>query len=68
MRSRKYQVIPVQDSPAALQECMDRIVAWHGRVVSVMWQPTRDVAEEAKKKAATTIPSGYVVVAEYEEQ
>ena len=46
MTRKQYAVHTVRDEPARLQDHLDHIAAEGGRVVSVIWQPARQVTLE----------------------
>ena len=55
----------VRDEPARLREQLDHIAAAGGIVVSVIWQPARQVTLELGL-APYDVTSGYVIVSEHE--
>lgn len=65
MPSRQYAVHTVRDEPVRLRDQLDHIAAEGGRVVSVIWQPARQVALEPGLPPYD-VASGYVVVSEHE--
>jgi hypothetical protein len=62
---KRYAVDTVRDEPVRLRDQLDHIAAEEGRVVSVIWQPARQVALEPGLPPYE-VASGYVVVSEYE--
>jgi hypothetical protein len=46
MTRKQYGVHTVRDEPARLRDQLDHIAADGGRVVSVIWQPARQVTLE----------------------
>jgi hypothetical protein len=65
MASKQYAVHTVRDEPVRLRDQLDHIAAEGGRVVSVIWQPARQVALEPGLPPYD-VASGYVVVSEHE--
>ena len=65
MTRKRYAVDTVRDEPVRLQDELDHIAAEEGRVVSVIWQPARQVALEPGLPPYE-VASGYVAVSEYE--
>ena len=65
MPGRQYEVHTVRDEPVRLRDQLDHIAAEGGRVVSVIWQPARQVALEPGLPPYD-VASGYVVVSEHE--
>ncbi|KUL94312.1 hypothetical protein DK26_14955 [Bosea sp. WAO] len=57
-----YKVISVEDDAKLLQEALDQISEDQGVVVTVIWQPAREITVGGETKKAN---SGYVVVADY---
>ena len=57
-----YKVISVEDDAKLLQDALDRISEDQGVVVTVVWQPARQVTVAGETKP---VDSGYVVVADY---
>jgi hypothetical protein len=55
----------VRDEPARLRDQLDHIAAEGGRVVSVIWQPARQVTLEPGLPPHE-VASGYVIVSEHE--
>jgi hypothetical protein len=62
---RKAQAATVRDEPVRLGDQLDHIAAGAGTVVSVIWQPARQVTLEPGL-AAYEVASGYVVVSEHD--
>ena len=65
MTRRRYAVDTVRDGPVRLRDQLDHIAAEGGRVVTVIWQPARQVALEPGLPPYE-VASGYVVVSEHE--
>ena len=65
MTRKQYAVHTVRDEPVRLRDQLDHIGADGGRVVSVIWQPARQVALEPGLPPYD-VASGYVVVSEHE--
>ena len=65
MVRKQYSVYTVRDEPARLRDQLDHISAEGGRVVTVIWQPARQVTLEPGL-APYDVTSGYVIVAEHE--
>ena len=65
MTSKQYAVYTVRDEPVRLRDQLDHIAAEGGRVVSVIWQPARQVTLEPGL-APYDVTSGYVIVSEDE--
>jgi hypothetical protein len=65
MKRKRDAVDTVRDEPVRLQDGLDHIAAEEGRVVSVIWQPARQVALEPGLPPYE-VASGYVVASEYE--
>jgi hypothetical protein len=65
MGHRQYAVYTVRDEPARLRDQLDHIAAGGGRVVSVIWQPARQVTLEPGL-SPYEVTSGYVIVSEHE--
>ena len=65
MTRKQYAVHTVPDEPARLRDQLDHIAADGGRVVSVIWQPARQVTLEPGLPPHE-VASGYVVVSEHE--
>ncbi len=65
MGTRHYAVHTVRDEPARLRDQLDHIAAEGGRVVSVIWQPARQVMLEPGLDPYE-VTSGYVIVSEHE--
>src|SRR5271169_6484418 len=65
-RTRKhYAVHTVRDEPVRLRDQLDHIAADGGRVVSVIWQPARQVTLEPGLPPYE-VASGYIIVSEHE--
>ena len=62
MNEDGYKVIAVEDDAALLQAALDKISDDSGVVVSVIWQPSRQVTISGKE---TSVASGYVVIADF---
>ena len=62
---KHYAVHTVRDEPVRLRDQLDHIAADGGRVVSVIWQPARQVTLEPGLPPYE-VASGYVVVSEHE--
>lgn len=65
MGHKQYGVYTVRDEPARLREQLDHIAAEGGIVVSVIWQPARQVTLELGL-APYDVTSGYVIVCQHE--
>jgi hypothetical protein len=65
MDHKQYAVYTVRDEPARLRDQLDHIAAEGGRVVSVIWQPARQVTLEPGL-APNDVTSGYVIVSEHD--
>ena len=65
MTRKQYAVHTVRDEPVRLRDQLDHIAADGGTVVSVIWQPARQVTLEPGL-AAYEVASGYVVVSEHD--
>src|SRR5271165_4862519 len=65
MTRKQYAVHTVRDEPVRLRDQLDHIAADGGRVVSVIWQPARQVSLEPGLPPHE-VASGYVVVSEHE--
>jgi hypothetical protein len=52
-----------RDDPGALRDCLHRVAESGGRVISVTWQPNRNVQQGPD---LAQLLSGYTVVSEYE--
>jgi len=65
MDHKQYAVYTVRDEPARLRDQLDHIAAEGGRVVSVIWQPARQVTLEPGL-APYDVTSGYVIVSEHD--
>ena len=65
MTRKQYAVYTVRDEPVRLRDQLDHIAAEGGRVVSVIWQPARQVTLEPGL-APYDVTSGYVIVSEHE--
>ncbi len=65
MTRRQYAVHTVRDEPVRLRDHLDHIAAEGGRVVSVIWQPARQVTLEPGLPPYE-VTSGYVIVSEHE--
>ena len=65
MTRKQYAVHTVRDEPVKLRDQLDHIAADGGRVVSVIWQPARQVTLEPGLPPYD-VASGYVVVSEHE--
>jgi hypothetical protein len=65
MRRKHYAVYTVRDEPARLRDQLEHIAAEGGRVVSVIWQPARQVTLEPGLPPYD-VTSGYVVVTEHD--
>jgi hypothetical protein len=62
---KQYAVDTVRDEPVRLRDQLDHIAAEGGRVVSVIWQPARQVTLEPGLPPYE-VASGYVIVSEHE--
>jgi len=65
MTRKQYAVYTVRDEPVRLRDQLDHIAAEGGRVVSVIWQPARQVTLEPGLPPYE-VTSGYVIVSEHE--
>jgi hypothetical protein len=65
MGRKQYAVYTVRDEPARLRDQLDHIAAEGGTVVSVIWQPARQVTLEPGL-APYDVTSGYVIVTEHQ--
>jgi hypothetical protein len=65
MTGKQYVVHTVRDEPVRLRDQLDHIAAEGGRVVSVIWQPARQVTLEPGLPPHE-VASGYVIVSEHE--
>ncbi len=65
MTRKQYAVHTVRDEPVRLRDQLDHIAADGGRVVSVIWQPARQLTLEPGLPPYE-VASGYVVVSEHE--
>ena len=65
MSRKQYAVDTVRDEPVRLREQLDHIAAEGGRVVSVIWQPARQVTLEPGLQPYE-VASGYIIVSEHE--
>jgi hypothetical protein len=65
MNRKHYAVHTVRDEPVRLRDQLDHIAADGGRVVSLIWQPARQVTLEPGLPPCE-VASGYVVVSEFE--
>ena len=65
MSRKQYAVDTVRDEPVRLREQLDHIAAEGGRVVSVIWQPARQVTLEPGLQPYE-VASGYIVISEHE--
>ena len=65
MTRKQYAVDTVRDEPVRLRDQLDHIAAEGGRVVSVIWQPARQVTLKPGL-SAYEVASGYVVVSEHD--
>ena len=63
---RRYAVDLVRDDPALLRDRLDAIAGDGGKIVSVMWTPSREVLHVSSdgKRVMTNVQSGYTVVSE----
>ena len=61
--ARRYAVDGVRDDQGALLNRLTEIADGGGRVVSVTWQPQRDIRTD---RGGATVPSGFTVVSEYD--
>ena len=57
-----YKVISVEDDPKLLQEALDQVSEDEGVVVSVLWQPSREVRVGGVTKQAS---SGYTIIVDF---
>ena len=64
MTRKRYAVDTVRDEPVRLRDQLDHIAAEGGRVVTIIWQPARQVALEPGLPPYE-VASGYVVVSEH---
>ncbi len=65
MGRKQYAVYTVRDEPARLRDQLDHIAAEGGKVVSVIWQPARQVKLEPGL-APYDVTSGYIIVSDHE--
>jgi hypothetical protein len=65
MARKRYAVDTVRDEPVRLRDQLDHITAEGGTVVTVIWQPARQVMLEPGLPPHE-VASGYVVVSEHE--
>jgi hypothetical protein len=65
MTPKQYAVHTVRDEPVRLRDQLDHIAAEGGRVVSIIWQPARQVTLEPGLPPYD-VASGYVIVSEHE--
>ena len=65
MTRKQYAVHTVRDEPVRLRDQLDHITAEGGRVVSVIWQPARQVTLEPGLPPHE-VASGYLIVSERE--
>ncbi len=65
MTCKQYAVDTVRDEPVRLRDQLDHIAAEGGRVVTIIWQPARQVALEPGLQPYE-VASGYVIVSEHE--
>ena len=65
MTRKQYAVHTVRDEPVRLRDQLDHIAAEGGRVVSVIWQPARQVTLEPGLPPYD-VTSGYIIVSEHE--
>jgi hypothetical protein len=65
MTRKQYAVHTVRDEPVRLRDQLDHIAADGGRVVSVIWQPARQVTLEPGLPPYE-VASGYVIVSEHD--
>ena len=65
MSRKQYAVDTVRDEPVRLREQLDHIAAEGGRVVSVIWQPARQVTLEPGLQPYE-VASGYVIISEHQ--
>jgi hypothetical protein len=65
MTRKQYAVDTVRSEPVRLRDQLDHIAAEGGRVVSVIWQPARQVTLEPGL-APYEVASGYVIVSGHE--
>ena len=65
MGRKQYAVYTVRDEPARLRDQLDHIAAEGGTIVSVIWQPARQVTLEPGL-APYDVTSGYVIVTEHQ--
>ena len=64
MGRKHYAVYTVRDEPARLRDQLDHIAAEGGMVISIIWQPARQVTLEPGL-APYEVTSGYVIVSEH---
>jgi hypothetical protein len=65
MGRKRYAVDMVRDDPVRLRDRLDAIADEGGKVISIIWQPTREVTVEHGQTSHTAL-SGYIVVSEHE--
>ena len=65
MTRKEYSIDTVRDEPVRLRDQLDHIAAVRGKVVTVIWQPARQVTLEPGLPPYE-VASGYVVVSEHE--
>ena len=65
MSRKQYAVHTVRDEPVRLRDQLDHIAAGGGTVVSVIWQPARQVTLEPGL-APYDVTSGYVIVSKHD--
>ena len=62
MGKRRYAVDLVRDDGGLLRDMLHQIGEGGGKVISITWQPSREINLDAGKHQAK---SGYTVVSEY---
>jgi hypothetical protein len=62
---KHYAVHTVRDEPVRLRDQLDHIAAERGKVVSVIWQPARQVTLEPRLPSYE-VASGYIMISEHE--
>lgn len=60
---KQYSAIVCQDHPESLEDCLQDLANEGGRIISVTWQPKREVVHDGNK---IEVPSGYTVISEHD--